>query len=135
MTPRNERREHVRYLCYGVATIRIKTGSHIGASHVALVCDIGVKGMRLSMDRPIAIGTHVAISVSGQVEFIGTVRHLRVESHECIMGILLTAGKWNEQSDWPQYTRLPGEEQLVYKECDESKESVAGTAGVRQGAP
>ncbi len=102
MKPTQERRRYFRHPCYGIADIRLKTGSYLGSCHVALVCDIGVKGMCLSMDRPMAVGAQVLITVRDKYEFIGIVCHVRQVDRESILNIRFSTGEWNEQSAWPQ---------------------------------
>jgi hypothetical protein len=110
-------RKHVRYLCAAIAEIRITTGDGAGASYVALVTDICVKGMRLSMDGPIEVGTQVVVPMPGQIDFVGTVRHVRPDGREYTVGIEFTVGEWNQCSDWPQHRSLPGQEHGVCTEC------------------
>jgi hypothetical protein len=106
----HERRRHVRHLCSAVAEILIKTGPDAGASYVALINDICVKGLRLSMDGKIDTGAQVVITVPGQVEFVGLVRHVRQDGREYSIGVEFTVGEWNQQSDWPRHRWLPGQE-------------------------
>ena len=122
MNSMQERRKHVRHLCSAVAEISIKTGSEAGASRVALVNDICVKGMRLSMDGMIGVDSQIVITVPGQVEFAGTVQHVRQVGREYTIGVEFTVGEWNQQSDWPQHRWLPGQEQRVCDQCADSNE-------------
>src|SRR5687768_9599176 len=70
-------RTHVRYLCSTVAEMRVTTGAVAGASYVALITDVCVNGMRVSMDGPIAVDSQVVVTALGQLELVGTVRHVR----------------------------------------------------------
>ena len=115
MTSAHDRRQHPRYLCSAVAEISLKTGTRAGASYVALVTDVCVNGIRMSMDGRIALDSEVVIRIPGEVELVGTVRHVRQEGREYTVGIGFTVGEWNEQSDWPQHRSLsPDEHQCMY---------------------
>ena len=117
MTSTQVLRRHVRYLCSAVAEISITTGASAGASHVALVTDICVNGMRVSMDGLVAVDSEVVIKVPGNIELVGTVRYLRQDGGEYTMGIGFTVGKWNEQSEWPQHRSLPEQNQRTCEGC------------------
>ena len=117
MSPKQELRKHDRYLCSAVAEIRIRTGIATGASYVALVTDVCVNGMRASMDGPIEVDSQVLVTAPGQLEFVGTVRHLRQDGREYTIGIEFTSGKWNTDSNWPQHRSLAEREQRVCAEC------------------
>lgn len=108
MNSAHDFRRHPRYLCAAVTVISIKTGATVGASHVALITDICVNGMRVSvsMDGLIAVDSEVVIQVPGNIELVGTVRYVRPDGCEYTMGIGFTVGEWNEQSDWPQHRSL-----------------------------
>ena len=101
-------RRHPRYLCSDVAEISVKTGESAGASYVALVSDICVKGMRVSMDGLIAVDSEVVVIVPGNIEFVGSVRYVRRDGREYTIGIGFTVGEWNEKADWPQNRSMPG---------------------------
>ena len=100
-------RRHPRYPCSDVAEISVKTGESAGASYVALVTDICVKGMRISMDGLISVDSEVVVIVPGNSEFVGAVRHVREDGREYSMGIEFIVGEWNELSDWPQHRSTP----------------------------
>ena len=107
MNATQDLRKHVRYLCSDVVEVQIKTGAAVGASYVALVIDICVKGMRVNMDGLIKVDSEVVVLVQGQLEFVGTVRHVRQDGREYTMGIEFTVGEWNEQSEWPHHRSMP----------------------------
>jgi len=113
----HERRRHVRYLCSAVAEILIKTGPNAGASYAALINDICVKGVRLSMDGSIAVGAGIVITVPGEAEFTGAVRHVSQHGREFSIGVEFTIGEWNEHSEWPGDRWLIGQEPHMCEPC------------------
>jgi hypothetical protein len=118
----HERRRHVRYLCSAVAEILIKTGPSAGASYAALINDICVKGVRLSMDGSIAVGAEIVVTVPGEAEFTGAVRHVSQDDREFNIGVEFTIGEWNEQSEWPSDRWLTGQQAPVCEPCPGAKE-------------